>query len=554
MRTLRDRFVRDERGAVLVIVGLLMVPLIGLIGAAVDFSIAARRQTQLQIALDQATLAIARDPPANDAAVTRARAEQLMRAQLSATGVPPDQWQLTQVTDAGGKVSITAESTVRTVLMSILNNETVKVGTSTEVTREQTKLEVALVLDNSSSMATVSAGRPKVEAAKEAANALVDSLFLGKPTSEFIKISVVPYTSSVKVGAEYANASWVDTAGVSSIHWWKSGENKAVIEKPAWAASRFGLFNELGIPWAGCFETRPNGLGFTDDPPSDLNPDSLFVPMFAPDEPGQNPHSDSCSPLNQSGACRTYASRPYVNSYLDDDGGACIKSGFTTNALLRQRASCKYKTGQAASKLSLTTRYGGIATGPNFMCNGVPILRMTNERDTVKGRIGQLAALGDTTMFEGLAWGWRTLSPNTPFADGKAYGTADNKKILILLTDGNNNWLSYNNDNRSIYAPMSYYGNNRIASGLTTVSAANAVLNQKTKDVCANAKGKGVIIYTVGLMVGAQQLPEEWADIVNSCASTVDGKLQAYVATDGNQLVQVFKNIGSQLSKLRVSH
>jgi hypothetical protein len=100
---------------------------------------------------------------------------------------------------------------------------------------------------------------------------------------------------------------------------------------------------------------------------------------------------------------------------------------------------------------------------------------------------------------------------------------------------------------------MSYYWNNRIASGITTVSAANATLNQKTKDVCANAKAKGVIIYTVGLMVGGQALPPDWADVVNSCASTVDGKLQAYIATDGNKLVQVFKTIGSQLSKLRVS-
>jgi hypothetical protein len=33
----------------------------------------------------------------------------------------------------------------------------------------------------------------------------------------------------------------------------------------------------------------------------------------------------------------------------------------------------------------------------------------------------------------------------------------------------------------------------------------------------------------------------------------VDGKLQAYIAKDGDQLVQTFKNIGRDLSKLRIS-
>jgi Flp pilus assembly protein TadG len=546
MRTVCERFLRNERGNVALVLGLVMMPVMGVVGAAVDYSTASRRHTQLQVALDQATLAIARDPPANDPEITRARAEQMMRGQLTAAGVPSDEWRLSQVLDADGRVTLAAESTIDTVLMPILNIHQITVSTSTVVTREQTKLEVALVLDNSSSMATVSAGRPKVEAAKEAANALVDSLFLGKPTSNFVKISVVPYTSSVKVGAGYFDAPWVDTTGVSSIHWQSPGGSNAAVEKPTWAASRFDVFKELGVAWAGCFETRPNGLGFTDDAAAATNPDSLFVPMFAPDEPGAK--------LSTSSDTTTYDSKDYYNSYLKDDGGACVASGFPTSALQRQNKACKYKINKDTTKIGVATRFGGITTGPNFMCNGVPLLRMSNERDSIKGRIGQLAALGDTTMFEGLAWGWRTLSPNTPFQDGLAYGAPDNKKILILLTDGNNNWLQLNNANRSLYSPMSYYWNNRIATGLTTVSAANSTLNQKTKDVCANAKAKGVIIYTVGLMVGSTTLPADWADVVNGCASTVDGKLQSYIAKDGNQLVQVFKNIGSQLSSLRVSH
>ena len=270
------------------------------------------------------------------------------------------------------------------------------------------------------------------------------------------------------------------------------------------------------------------------------------MPYFAPDEPGAKPTTNTTS-------LTEYDNKDYYNSYLRDDGGACVTTGFPTAALSRQKQACKYKINQDASKIGLTTRFNGIKTGPNFMCNGVPIQRMKNERDVIKAKISELKALGDTTIFEGIAWGWRTISPNGPFKDGRAYDAEENKKILILLTDGNNNWVQLNNANKSLYSPNAYYWNNRIATGLTTLSGANAALNQKTKDTCKNAKDKGVLIYTVGLMVGSDALPADWADIVNSCASVVDNKLQAYIARDGDQLVQTFKNIGAQLSKMRIS-
>src|SRR5215203_4948481 len=140
--------------------------------------------------------------------------------------------------------------------------------------------EIALVVDNSGSMASSAGGASKMQSAKDAANKLIDTMMGAQQGASKTKFSIVPFTISVNVGSTYANASWMDTTGQSSIHW--QNLDKANSDwKPA---SRFALFSELGIGWAGCVETRPASWATSDDSPATATPDSLFVPMFAPDE------------------------------------------------------------------------------------------------------------------------------------------------------------------------------------------------------------------------------------------------------------------------------
>jgi hypothetical protein len=377
--------------------------------------------------------------------------------------------------------------------------------------------------------------------------ALVDAMFDAPGTASKTKISVVPYTSAVNVGAEHKDALWVDTDGQSSIHW----EN---VTKPTGATSRFTLFDWVNEPWGGCFETRPNGLGLTDAAPT--GGDSLFVPMFAPDEPGTK--ATPGNNLSKSWGSSSYSA---FNSYLDDDdqGGLncnAMPSGTSSTDWTNiQKRGCKYKINGASNKKNLFTNSWGIKTGPNFMCNAVKLLRMSTNRTTIKNKIAELKALGDTSIFEGIAWSWRALSPNAPFADGRPYkgNTPENKKIIILLSDGNNNWLQLSNPNKSLVAPMGFYINNRLEVGISTQSAANEMLNAKTKQVCENAKQEGVLIYTVGIMLPGNSLPADWSDLIKKCASTVDGNVQSFIATNGAELVSVFKDIASRVTRLRIA-
>jgi Flp pilus assembly protein TadG len=531
LSTFLRKFWTDERGNFAMIFGLSVVPVVALAGTATDYSVVSGRHTQLQTVLDAATLSGARNPDLKGDAL-KAYVRNFIAGHLGSE--ESSHWSLTSVTETAGVVTARATANVATNFVRLVGVNNVTIAMETDVKREDATYEIALVLDNSSSMADAFGGKSKVDAAKAAAVALVDTIFDSPGMSNKVKISVLPYTSAVNVGSEYKTAAWVDTNGQSSIHWQNTTQ-------PAGATSRFTLFDWLGEAWGGCFETRPNGLGLTDDTPTTGNPDSLFVPMFAPDEPGNK-------------LATSYSGNTVLNSYVNDDGQGACSGTLPSEWAGRQKLGCKYNINQNSSKVSYTTQWG-IKTGPNFMCNAVKLLRLTTDRTTIKNKIGELKALGDTSIFEGIAWGWRTIMPNAPFADGRPYtgNTPENKKVLILLSDGNNNWLQLSNPNKSLYAPMGFYINNRLATGISTQTAANDMLNTKTKQVCTNAKNKGVLIYTVGIMLPGTPLPASWSDLITNCASTVDGNVQSFIATNGDQLVAVFKEIASRVTRLRIT-
>jgi Flp pilus assembly protein TadG len=523
------RFHDDRRGAIAVIFALALLPTLGLVGAVIDYGTASAKKAKLQRAIDGVALAlIPRGLELSDEELRREGKEVFARLMPD---VDPERLRV-EIDGERIELTVIADDDHTTHFRHFLGMGTVTVGASAKARVANTTYEIALVVDNSTSMADMAGGRSKMDAAKEAANGLVDAIFAAPGMASRTQIAVVPYTSSVRVGAEYQTATWVDSQGVSPIHW----EN---IDRPTGATSRFALFDWLGEPWGGCFESRPDGLALTDEAPSAARPTSLFVPMFAPDEPGNK------------GLIR-WSNPVVLNSYLNDDGqGACASVPSGWNAT--QKLGCKYRINRDANKIAFPSPWAGYRGGPNFMCNAVKMLRLSDTASTVRTKVGEMTALGDTSIFEGIAWGWRALSPNAPLADGRAYDRAGNRKVIILLSDGNNNWLHLDNPNRSLYAPMGFWKNDRLAAGLDDQTEANELLDAKTTEVCGNAKAAGVVIYTVGFKLPGQTLPQSWSDLITNCASDVDGKRQAFIAENGDALIAIFQEIARNILKPRIS-
>jgi hypothetical protein len=157
---------------------------------------------------------------------------------------------------------------------------------------------------------------------------------------------------------------------------------------------------------------------------------------------------------------------------------------------------------------------------------------------------------GNTNLLEGLVWGWRTLSPNEPFADGRAYTTSGNRKIIVLLTCGMNAWAEAENHNLSVYSAFGYYGKNRLGTGAVDEATARALMDAKTKEACTNAKAAGVSVYTVGFSVSTEPIDAAGLTLLKDCATA---PTMAYVANNSSQIVTVFQKIADDLGNLRLT-
>jgi Flp pilus assembly protein TadG len=526
-----SRFPQHRSGQAAITFALAAIPILTGAGVAVDFTRIATKHTSLQQAADSAALAIAQG-----ATSTTTNGDVLAQAQnYITTNYNNKGATITTATISSDHTSIcvTAQDNVQLGMMSMfsVNSKTVTASTCTAISGGAGTYEIALVLDNSGSMNEAVSGNSKIAALKTAANNFINTMFTGNFTGK-VKMSVVPFAGTVAVSStDTANgtAAWIDTQGKSSWHWKTFTGHTA-----AGFTSRLDIFNKLKAvrsswAWAGCFETQPYPQNVNDTPPDTTTPDTLFVPYLAPDE--------------------VDGKQSYQNSYIDDTPSTgCSGTTPTSDQALLSR-SCKYKSPSITS----TSVYG-----PNGMCLSQPLLRMTSAQATLTQKVNGLSANGDTNLHEGFMWGWRSISPNTPFSDGKAYDTssnAANQKVIVLMTDGYNNWSAAPNTwGGSIYEAPGYFtlANGRMPPGnqnITSLQQSRAALDELTLEACTHAKAKGIIIYTVGFSISSDPIDQQGQNLLKSCATD---DAHAFIANDANSLSNAFNQIGIGMGKLRI--
>src|SRR5256885_1856977 len=128
------RFLADQHGGVAPIFALALVPMIGLAGAAIDYSRASAARTAMQASLDATTLMIAKDAQLIASDQVGARATQLFNA-----GFGRDDVQSIQVNavvssgTAGTTVTATAGGAVATTFMHIVGQSTMNIAAHASV-------------------------------------------------------------------------------------------------------------------------------------------------------------------------------------------------------------------------------------------------------------------------------------------------------------------------------------------------------------------------------------------------------------------------------------
>ena len=176
-----------------------------------------------------------------------------------------------------------------------------------------------------------------------------------------------------------------------------------------------------------------------------------------------------------------------------------------------------------------------------------PLQRLTTKSADILAAIDNMVAIGNTHINVGLQWGWHTLSPNAPFRDGVAYDDADWSKVVVLLTDGNNENACGNEDDESYYSGYGYSWQNRFGTTSTSSSKRTAALDGRLDELCDNMKAEnvGIVIYTVRV-----EVTNGSSDVLEGCASEPDNFKEVANVSD---LEETFTNIGGSIQKLRLS-
>ncbi len=363
-------YVRSTTATIAVSFALMAPVVIGSAGMALDFAQAYLVQQRLAQALDAAALA------ASASATDQAGIQQKVNDFFDAN-YPDEKLGVTFepiVNVAGDQITVTGNAYYNTFFLGLIGIDEIDVAAETVVVREVQGLEVVMVLDNTGSMSS----NNNIATLREAAANFVGILFDRTSDPDFIKIGMVPYSSSVNVGP-YG----------------------------------LGLTPEGGVYGDGTpFVNLPAGTTYTTD-------------EWTQD---QNEWSGCVLAYNEAGySAASTTNDPYPDDTRDDHEGPWDIYKYE-----------RYNYDWNGSGYNYTPGLYGKYKYPNNNCPQTVMVPLTSDEDYLLDAIDTMAARGYTLGNYGMTWGWRVLSPEAPFEEATEWTDRTWRKAIVMMTDGVN--------------------------------------------------------------------------------------------------------------------
>lgn len=482
LKRLVNHFRSAEDGAVAMIYGPMAIVLFLAAGVAIDYARGYLVKKEIARALDAAVLA-AGSLPVTDETAMKTLAKQYFEANLSAS-TKKDYDPKIKLEIANEEISATSSADVPTILMRLAGHDTMVVNEKSVAGRTLVNIEVALVLDNTGSMSG-----SKLSSLKTAAKTLTDTLYATDGSSEYVEMALVPFAGAVNIGSLNKTASWVDVDGDSAAAQEDYGSEQTYKwdpENSLKGKSAYEFLDHYDESWLGCVRarvgtgTKPDGgsvdLDLWDIPPRDDDVNTKWAPFLYP---------------------------------------VHVLNGFT---------NVSYWTVKNRLRRNRT-------------CPSQPILPLTNDKTTIKNKINNMVANGFTSIPVGLMWGWRVLSSAEPYTEGDAENNTQNRKVIVLLTDGQNHHGYHYNGIYSAYGLPNY---GHLGSGWL-----GNQLDDKLKKICSNVKSQNILIYSITFKLNDSNTKK----LMRDCATRED---MYFNSPDGSSLQDAFNQIATGLQKLRL--
>ncbi len=562
-------FSRNEQGAIAIIFGLLIIPILGFFGLSIDLGNVYYVQSVIGGAVDAAALAGGRSGGTPEK--IKAQATAIFNANIPKNLIGSISAPTITLTQNNTVVKVTATGTINNYFLTLFGISTVTTSQSSVALVTTKGAEVVLALDNTGSMD----GSP-MQSERDAASQLVNILYGGNGTSggsdtiPGLSVAVVPYSTTVNISGITLknNVKWLSAAGQAQVANTNLYPNIAAVTGTS-----------VGGKWMGCIEARaplstsgltssqitaygyvnyPNGTDTTDATPTQY-PFSPFL------YPSTMIHQYVFGkPLNRgttSSATTALETPPWGSKGSTRGDNDWRLNGTVPTSTLFFGDNYSWKSAD-----------GNYGVGPNLGCP-VPMTPLQTSQTVVQNTIKSMLATfrGGTMINLGLNAAWWTISPNwngtwaqpTPapvLPNGATLPQAYNNtlKVVVLMTDGQNQWYDWPTgvpglpDNTNNYkADADYTGYGRLAegrSGTTVAGNTGTTLNARMTNMCTTLKNNKVVIYTI-IFTHGNNIDSSTQKLFQNCATDTS---HYYFAPDNATLLAAFQNIGQQITKLRL--
>ena len=537
-------FAADESGALVAVIALAIIPVFAAMGLAIDIGRSYLLQSQLSYAIDSAGLAGGR---AFDTDNRLSDVLMFFNANFSdgyggaslVEGSPAVTFD-----DENNTILIEASAKMPTHFMQIAGIDELKVSARTVIQREMRGMELVLVMDNTGSMR----GSGKMGAMKDAATELVDILYGDRETIPNFWVGLVPYAATVNIGTDHTD--WLVHQSYDPDAAWLSADPDG--------DERVGYHPDHFQPtsWKGCVEAR----SYPNDSNDETSSEEAWYPHLWRTTLGafQNTDHDPDETVYDETDPATWGEFLNGDNHWDPDG--------------------------SLSDLSEENSAQNDGTGPNLGC-GPAITPLVAEKTTVQDAIDEMLPWhrGGTMANLGLAWGWRVLSPkwrgiwggDSPVELPLDYNAPSMEKVVILLTDGVNQWYDWPGkkwtvDGEDHYSGLpganKYPGNHddtykaewpgadytaygRLSEGrlgTTSNNGAKNEVNDRMLELCESMKTEDILLYTITFRLSDSST----RSLYENCATSPD---HYFDSPSNSDLQQVFVEIANELSKLRIA-
>jgi Flp pilus assembly protein TadG len=235
------------------------IPMIGFVGAGFDYSHANAIKVEVQAALDSTALMLSKD------AATLSNADLQVKALAYFTALfnRPNEATIDTVsasysTSNGSEMIVTGSVDVPTTFLRVLGPSAMRTITVTGTSTSKwgsTRLRVALVLDNTGSMADDG----KMPALQSATQSLLTQLRSAATTNGDVYVSIVPFVKDVNLGAANFASDWIDWASWNASNgscsaWGYHSQNSCTRNGGTWTAANHNT-------WNGCVVDRGDNNG-----------------------------------------------------------------------------------------------------------------------------------------------------------------------------------------------------------------------------------------------------------------------------------------------------